>query len=156
MSHPVEIEALQDEADQRCKKRGARLTTKRKQVLAGLLHSDIALSAYDLVDYCREEHGQAIPAMSVYRMLAFLQSQYLVHKLSLANKYVACAHIRCDHDHEVPQFLICGRCQRVEEINVPKAMIKTLKRGVEEVGFELVSPQLEINCLCKGCLSETA
>ena len=93
--------------------------------------------------------------MSVYRILDFLQEQRLVHKLNLANKYVACAHITCAHAHGVPQFLICGECQRVEEINVARSTINALKRNVHEAGFELVSPQLEMNCICAACLEES-
>ena len=156
MSTAVSVDSVIDEAEQRCKEQGVRLTDKRKQVLAGLLHSDTALSAYELVDYCRTHYGHAIPAMSVYRILDFLQSQHLVHKLNLANKYVACAHITCEHDHGVPQFLICANCQRVEEITVAKGTINALERSVEEAGFELVSPQLEMNCLCRDCHEEPA
>ncbi|MFK8050523.1 MAG: Fur family transcriptional regulator, partial [Halioglobus sp.] len=129
-----------------------RLTDKRKQILSGLLLSDSALSAYELADYCKSEFGHAIPAMSVYRILDFLQSQHLVHKLNLANKYVACAHITCDHDHGVPQFLICGNCQKVSEIAVAKSTIKALERSVDTAGFRLVSPQLEMDCLCEECV----
>jgi len=152
----VNIESVLDEAELRCKEQGVRLTDKRKQVLSGLLQSDGALSAYELADYCRKAYGHSIPAMSVYRILDFLQSQHLVHKLNLANKYVACAHITCEHDHGVPQFLICGNCQRVEEISVAKSTINALKRSVDKAGFHLVSPQLEMNCLCQDCHSEPA
>ena len=151
MGNVVDVLTVINEAEQRCKEQGGRLTPKRKQVLSGLLNSDTALSAYELADYCRSEFGHAIPAMSVYRILDFLQSQHLVHKLSLANKYVACAHITCDHDHGVPQFLICRSCQKVEEISVAKATINSLRRSVEEAGFELASPQLEMDCLCQDC-----
>ncbi len=147
----VDVDSVIDEAEQRCREQGARLTEKRKQVLSGLLHSDTALSAYDLVDYCKDEYGYTIPAMSVYRILDFLQGQRLVHKLNLANKYVACSHITCDHDHGVPQFLICGKCQRVEEIRVAKATINALQRSVDKAGYKMLSPQLEINCLCEDC-----
>ena len=147
----AEIHEVISRAEQRCTDRGARLTIKRKQVLSGLLYSKGALSAYELVDFCHKEYGYAMPAMSVYRILAFLQSQKLVHKLNLANKYVACAHIACSHDHEVPQFLICGSCQRVEEVSVSKATIKSVRLSVEEAGFDLVSPQIEMDCLCHDC-----
>ncbi len=155
-SHNVlSVEPLIDEAELRCKEQGARLTEKRKQVLSGLLTSDTALSAYDLVDYCKTEFGQSLPAMSVYRILDFLQEQHLVHKLNLVNKYVACAHITCDHDHGVPQFLICGSCQRVEEISVAKSTINALERSVKDADYQLVSPQLEMNCICRNCFDES-
>ena len=38
--------------------------------------------------------------MSIYRILEFLESQQLVHKLKLTNRYVACVHITCNHEHE--------------------------------------------------------
>jgi Fur family zinc uptake transcriptional regulator len=79
-----------------------------------------------------------------------------VHKLDLANKYIACAHITCNHDHGVPQFLICGTCQRVDEITVDKSVIDTLKATIENAGFMLASPQLEMNCLCKQCSDKAA
>lgn len=140
-------------AEQHCKAHGSRLTDKRKQVLSGLLESKKALSAYELVDYCKTAFGENIPAMSVYRILAFLQDEQLVHKLKLANKFVACAHITCDHAHEISQFLICGQCQRVEEISIGKSTIKNLQKSVEQAGFHLLSPQLEMDCLCEQCMN---
>ena len=152
----TKVQAIINRAEQSCKAHGSKLTNKRKQVLSGLVQSGRALSAYELVDYCKEAYGESPPPMSVYRILDFLQSENLVHKLNLANKYIACAHISCDHDHGVPQFLICGDCQRVEEIAIGKSTINNLKRNVEKAGFHLVSPQLEINCLCNQCKDKAA
>ena len=150
------VQKIIEHAERSCREHGARLTNKRKQVLAGLLASERALSAYELADYCKSEFGDALPAMSVYRILNFLQEEHLVHKLELANKYVACSHITCDHEHEVPQFLICRQCQKVKEISVERSIIKKLQNNVEEAGFSLVSPQLEINCLCESCRAKAA
>lgn len=152
----TKVQSIINHAEQSCKAHGSKLTHKRKQVLSGLLQSNRAMSAYELVDYCKEAYGESPPPMSVYRILDFLQEEHLVHKLNLANKYIACAHITCDHDHGIPQFLICGGCQRVEEIAVGKSTISTLKRKVEEAGFHLSSPQLEINCLCNQCKDKAA
>jgi|TARA_B110000879_G_scaffold188977_1_gene252069 Fur family zinc uptake transcriptional regulator len=150
------IETVINQAENSCKAHGAKLTNKRKQVLSGLLQSDKAKSAYELVDYCKREFGETLPPMSVYRILDFLQDEHLVHKLDLANKYIACAHITCDHAHGVAQFLICSNCQSVKEITVNKSTITTLKRNVEEAGFHLESPQLEMNCLCHNCKNKAA
>ena len=99
----------------------------------------------------QKEFKEALPAMSVYRILDFLEGENLVHKLRLANKYVACSHINCDHDHETPQFLICDTCGSVKEIGIKKALIDRLKRNVEEAGYVLKSSQLELHCLCQSC-----
>jgi len=141
-------------AEDYCLEHGIRLTAKRKIVLSGLLKSKQALSAYELVDYCRDEFNQVMPAMSVYRILDFLQENNLAHKLNLANKYVACEHIACDHEHTQAQFLICVMCNKVKEINIGKSFIKELKKSATAAGFHLVCPQLEINCICNNCTQE--
>ena len=140
-------------AEHYCKEHGSRLTPKRKQVLSTLIQSEKALSAYDLIDLFEHNFGEKIAAMSVYRILEFLEKEHLVHKLSLANKYVACSHITCAHAHGVPQFLICGNCNKVKEISINKSTIEELKDNIKLAGFHLVSPQLEMNCLCNDCLS---
>ena len=119
----------------------------------GLVKSKHAMTAYELVDHCKEELDESIPAMSVYRILDFLETEKLVHKLKLANRYVACTHIACDHNHAVPQFLICTECYRVEEVDISRSTMSTLKRNVESAGFELVSEQIEVDCVCGDCAS---
>lgn len=151
-----EIQRALEHAERHCKQHGGRLTSKRKQILRGLLQSEKAMSAYELVEFCKAEFGESMPAMSVYRILDFLQDEHLVHKLNLANKYVACAHITCDHEHAVPQFLICGECSKVKEISINKSVIDELQGNVEQAGFQLVTPQLEMNCICNDCLANAA
>ena len=90
-----------------CAQNGIRLTSRRRQVLNELLASKKALSAYELVETCNNQNEKNISAMSIYRILQFLEEQHLAHKLNLANKYVACSHIMCDHEHDNSQFLIC-------------------------------------------------
>lgn len=150
------VEKIIHHAEKHCNAHGARLTSKRKHVLSGLLESEKALSAYELVDYCKTTFDENIPAMSVYRILDFLEGERLVHKLNLANKYVACSHITCDHDHAVPQFLICGECQTVKEISIAQSTMRAFKKNVEQAGFHLMSPQLEMNCLCENCMNNAA
>jgi len=80
----VNTQQIIDRAEQHCNKQGSRLTSKRKPVLAGLLQADKALSAYELLDYCKNQCGANIPAMSAYRILTFLESEQLAHRLKLA------------------------------------------------------------------------
>lgn len=150
------ITQILDRAEASCNSRGARLTEKRKRILSGLLKSRKAQSAYDLIEYMRDEFDESLPPTTVYRILDFLAGENLVHKLHLANKYVACSHISCDHTHEVPQFLICDECSNVKEIGIKKTLINTLKRNVEEAGYVLKSPQLELHCLCQDCAHQAA
>lgn len=150
------IPRILDHAEASCRASGARLTEKRKRILSGLLGSNKARSAYELIDYMHKEFDESLPPTTVYRILDFLISENLVHKLHLANKYIACSHISCDHAHEVPQFLICNQCGNVKEIGIQKPLIRTLERNVEEVGYFLQSPQLELHCLCGDCAHQSA
>ena len=141
-------------AEQKCADRGIRFTRRRKQVLAVLIKADAALSAYEIAELCDAEGDSKMPAMSVYRILDFLVSEQLAHKLNSANKYVACSHIACSHAHEVPQFLICGKCQQVKEIAISKKIIDELDIQVEKAGYSLVNSQLELECLCSKCIQQ--
>ncbi len=147
------LESVINHAEEHCKANGSRLTDKRKQVLSSLLKSEKALSAYDIVSLCESEFGESIMAMSVYRILDFLESEQLVHKLNLANKYVACSHITCSHTHGVPQFLICKDCSNVKEISMRNSTLGEIEESVEAAGFHLLTPQIEMNCLCDNCHS---
>ena len=151
-----QVDQIVDHAEQQCRSHGARLTPKRKRVLSGLLQSDRALSAYELIDIYKDQYGETMPAMSMYRILDFLREEHLVHKLSIANKYVACSHIARDHDHAASQFLICVRCQKVEEIRVSDSVVGQLQSTIEHAGFRLASPQFEIKCICDSCVATTA
>ncbi|CAA0090001.1 Zinc uptake regulation protein [Zhongshania aliphaticivorans] len=151
-----DIKQILDHAEASCRKNGVKFTQKRRRVLTGLLTSQKAQSAYELVDYMREEFGETLPPTTMYRILNFLASENLAHKLHIANKYVACSHISCGHTHEIPQFLICDNCNNVKEIGIKKTFINTLKNNVEEADYFLKSPQIELHCLCKDCATIAA
>jgi Fur family zinc uptake transcriptional regulator len=139
-----------------CARSGGRLTEKRKHVLERLLESNTPLSAYEIADAYNKVSEKSMPTMSVYRILEFLEAESLVHKLSSANKYVACSHILGGCSHEITQFLICGKCQSTKEIAVSKGIIDELGKLVDKVGYTLTNSQLELQCLCNNCSASTA
>ncbi|EWH10766.1 Fe2+/Zn2+ uptake regulation protein [Catenovulum agarivorans DS-2] len=130
---------------------GVRLTVKRKMVMVALIRVGKAVSAYELIEYCKKHDGVTLPAISVYRILAFLQSHHMVHKLDLANKFVACSHLSCGHHHQTSQFLICTDCNKVEEIEVATETITSLQSSINKAGFTLASQQLEMHGVCIEC-----
>lgn len=149
------IETVIEQAEQSCQSHGARLTKKRKLILSSLVQSGKSLSAYELIAQCKADFDESISAMTMYRVLDFLQEEKLVHKLDLANKYIACSHITCDHQHdEVPMFLICNQCNSVKETSIMRAMVDELKQRIAESSYQLVSSQLEVFCLCEQCAAE--
>jgi len=142
---------ITDVAKRECKTHGVRITLKRVNVLSLLLLSKKAMSAYELVDSYNDVFGEPVPAVTVYRVLNFLQNKNLVHKLETANKFIVCEHIGCGHTHVASQFLICKECLKVKELSVSNRKFEELKRTIEEAGFHIDTPQLEMNCICNVC-----
>lgn len=140
-----------DHAEKQCEQNSSRLTPKRKKILQELLKSKKALSAYEIADIYNKSSNESIPTMSVYRILDFLEDENLVHKLNLANKYIACAHITCNHNHSIPQFLVCRICNKVREISIDIDTMKKIEKKVQDENFNLIKPQLEMHCICKVC-----
>ncbi|PTC06512.1 transcriptional repressor [Vibrio mediterranei] len=146
-----DINDIIEHAEKRCKIRGKQLTSKRKLVLKALVHADKALSAYDLVDYCKTHFDQNIQAMSIYRILEFLESEHFAHKLNVSNKYIFCSHILCEHEHGVPQFLICSQCNKISEQIIDPNVVSGLQSHAKKEGFTVLSPQFEISGVCDEC-----
>lgn len=155
------IDQTLSQVEERLAADGKRLTPKRRVVLESLLSCQKALSAYELIDYCKQTYGLTLPAVSMYRILDFLEQQGLAHKLNLAHKYIACAHIEhlsapcgpCSNSgYGVPQFLVCTRCSKVKEVAMAPKLFDGLQSAVEDAGFALASPQLELSGVCTSCL----
>ncbi|MZI91837.1 transcriptional repressor [Vibrio sp. CAIM 722] len=147
----TKIERILNYAKDSCLTHGSHLTPKRKVILMGLIESGKALSAYELVDYCKENYSEVIPVMSVYRILEFFQQLHLVHRLHIVNKYVSCSHILDDDDNECSLFLICTKCNKVKEVHVDESMLRNLKNSINDSEFHVVTPQLELECECDEC-----
>jgi len=140
-----------ERAAEKCLQAGSKLTDKRALILNILVEADAPLSAYEIVDRYNEKSAKSMPPMSAYRILDFLVSAQLTHKLTSENKYIACTHIACSHEHKTPQFLICQKCHRVKEIDIELDIIDSLQRQVNTAGYQLVNSQLELDCLCENC-----
>ena len=147
----VDYQSVMTAAEQKCLQLGIKFTKRRKQVLSVLIEADVALSAYEIAERCNAGSDSNMPAMSVYRILDLFQEQNLIHKLDIANKYVCCAHISCSHEHDNSQFLICGSCRHVEEISLSDDAVRALQTAASAVGFNAISPQLEIKGRCSRC-----
>lgn len=142
-------------AHQHCLRSGLKLTEKREQILLLMLESKVPLSPYEVVEKYNKRHNKStggnMPANSAYRILDFLAEQNLVHKLHLANKYIACSHIACGHPHSVSQFLICSACHAVKEIMMSPELVNAIQENVDAAGFQIHQPSVELNCLCGSC-----
>ncbi|MCP4091453.1 MAG: transcriptional repressor [Gammaproteobacteria bacterium] len=129
-----------------CRKRGTRLTEQRKTVLRLLCESEKPVTAYDLLDRMRETVKNPAPP-TVYRALDFLLDQGLIHKLETISAYVGCTHP--EHPH-ASQFLICGDCGDVAEVEDP-TITKSLLAAGKAAGFSTTRPVVELLGVCGQC-----
>jgi len=148
------INEMVEVAKRECKAHGVRTTSKRINVFSLLLPSKKALSAYEIVELYKQTFNEPVPVVTVYRVLDFLERENLVHRLETANKFVACSHTSCDHQHPASQFLICKKCQKVKELSISQHKFDELKQTIEQAGFHLLNPQIEMNCICEACYAD--
>ncbi len=153
-----ELDAALERAEQHCAARGAKLTALRRQVLGLILESRVPLGAYALLDRLKPTHPGAAPP-TVYRALEFLTENRLVHRIERLNAFIgcrvgcsdACAHHGHDHDHaHAAQFLICGRCGAVEEIE-DEGVGAALAAASRRAGFRPAHATVEVEGLCRAC-----
>ena len=90
-------------------------------------------------------------AMSVYRILEFLEQHKLIHKISSVNKYAACGHIACSHGHHLPRIAVCMKCLKVEELAAATRIRTDLQEDLSAIDFHLENEQLELLGLCSNC-----
>ncbi len=148
------IERTIAQAKRLCIQHGSTLTPKRQTILLSLLQSKRALSAYELVDFCQQQFGESIPAVSVYRILDFFQRIHIAHRLHSINKFALCTHLLDDDGtNSGVVFLICKQCHQIKEQHVSRSVIESLKSEIKDDDFQVIAPQIELECLCKRCRS---
>ena len=133
-------------AEARCAARAQRLTPMRRQVLEVLLSSHRPLGAYEIIDRLQQKTRPA--PITIYRALAFLCDNGLVHRIESRNAFVACVQDHASGDPVV--FLICEKCGTVGEA-ASAAVADTIKLASRAAGFTPKTPVIEITGICAHC-----
>ena len=124
------------------------MTELRSVVYRLILEAGAPLTAYQLLDRLKEQRANAVPP-TVYRVLEFLLAQHLIHRVERLNAFVSCREGGA-HDHAV-QFLICGRCGTVAEIE-DNAVAEALQTAARRSGFQAKVATVELDGTCAACL----
>lgn len=144
------IEAALDQAVEACGRRGAHLTELRRRVLRLVMEAEGPSTAYQLLDRLKETSKRAVPP-TIYRALDFLVEQRLIHRVESLNAFVACAET--GHRHAA-QFLICGNCGTVAEIE-DRTAAKALEHAAAREGFHPRDAVVEIQGTCATCFQSS-
>ena len=152
---PDGVETLLDQAAAVCLARAVRLTEIRRLVLGLVLAADRPLGAYDLLEQIRATRGRPVAPPTVYRALDFLMEQGLIHKIERLSAFAGCRHMlesgHACHGHvHAAQFLICGKCGRVTELDDPH-ILKALLEVTRARGFSVRQTTIEAEGLCAAC-----
>ena len=145
-NHEACIAAALEIASAVCRKRELRLTPLRRRVLELVWQQHMPVGAYDLLDALRGDGRRADPP-TVYRALDFLVENGFVHRIESLNAYVGCSEP--EHAHN-GQFLICGNCSRVAEMEDP-AISKLIREKADALGFRISQQTVEVTGLCGEC-----
>ena len=144
------IEAQLERAAGLCDRRGVRLTDLRRYVLGLILRAGGPVGAYDLLDSLRAHRAGAAPP-TVYRALDFLLAQGMIHRVERLSAFVSCFGHDA-HEHAA-QFLICGGCGQVTEIE-DHAVTEALAQAASRSGFVIHGATIEAEGLCGACSAD--
>ena len=135
-----------DEAEGLCRQRGLRFTPLRRRVLEIVWNRHAPTGAYDILEALGDGKRPAAPP-TVYRTLEFLLEYGFVHKIESLNAFIGCG---IPGDTHAGQFLSCGGCRQVGELDDPE-IAELISQKAAEVGFAVTHPTVEVKGLCKDC-----
>ncbi len=134
------------EITQYCDTHHIKLTPLRLATLQVLHEQENPISAYELLRILKATHPKA-QAMTVYRILSFLEDQHLIHRITSCNAYTACG--MPTHRHHA-QLLLCDQCGHAEEIAIA-SLAETIHTVLQQHHFALSTKPTEIFGVCENC-----
>ncbi len=126
-----------------------RLPPRYRLVLETLRQSPFPLTAYGLLEMCRED-GLTTP-IQVYRILDRLIAFRLVHRIERMKAYIACQG--CHASGGETLFAICEVCGRVAEVEADAALASA-ERQVAAVGFVSSRVAVVLTGRCQACAAQ--
>jgi Fur family zinc uptake transcriptional regulator len=123
------------------------MTRLRRLVLQTLTQAGEPVKAYDLLEILRSQ-GERLTPSTIYRILDFLESQSLIHRVNSLAAYLACANGQTNA-HQ-PLLVVCAGCQKTTEVHDPE-LRNSIARRLETLGLSLTATSVEIRGLCPQC-----
>ena len=131
-----------------CKQKELKLTKLRQRVLKLIWKSHNYVKAYDLLEELKQIDPAAKPP-TIYRTLDFLIENGFIHKIQSLNAYIGCAH---PNEHKECYFLICKKCQNIEEC-CSKKIDKVVTSTTVKNNFKPNQVTFEISGVCQECIN---
>ncbi|MEW5849243.1 MAG: transcriptional repressor [Myxococcota bacterium] len=129
--------------------RGFSLTRPRRAIVSLLGRTRQLLTARELEERLAME-GEPVDRASVFRTLAVLMRQGLVHHSARLGGYVGCQlpHSSLAGHAASHHLLVCNTCRGVVEVDIPGLLKAAVGRGLE---FEPDEHAVEVPGTCRRC-----
>ena len=128
----------------RCRNQGIAITPQRLAVIRALLASEEHPSADEICAAVHRKHPH-VSLATVHRILEQFCEVGEARKVTLLHDIA-----RYDGNVEPHHHILCVRCRRVQDIEIPE--VDKLLEGRTSLGqFALLGCSLEINALCRRC-----
>ena len=128
----------------RCRKRGIAVTPQRLAVIQALLASENHPSTDQICAAVRRKHPH-VSLATVHRILEQFCEVGEASKVTLLHDVA-----RYDGNVEPHHHILCVRCRRVQDIEIPE--VEKLLEGRTSLGqFALLRCSVEIDALCRRC-----
>lgn len=144
-------QAFEEQALAALRDGGLRLTSPRVQVVRALGESNRPLTANEIHSRIAASGGR-VDSVSVYRILAALQSVGVVHRIGAVDAYYACG-LNEDRVHNT-QHLVCSECGCVDEVDLAEAVTHSVGEEADRRGFRVADIRLEVLGECAHCQSK--
>lgn len=125
-----------------------KITPLRKEILNIVLSSKIPLSAYEILHKLRKKRPKAEPP-TVYRVLDYLTSHQLIHRIDSSNKYMGCSQVENPTEHQGILFS-CKKCLNSFEFT-DAALLLYIKNFCKKNHLLMDSSLIEVKGACKKC-----
>ena len=157
MEHHPAMKPYTEQALEKLKDKGFRITKPRRLVVELLDTANKPLSAYEIKDLLVLQ-DEKVDTVSVYRILECLEENHLVHRVLATGKVRKCSLEHEEHCH-LPQedhchhLLICEKCQSTEEVHCP-GTAELVDELEKRSNFQIRSHNMEFLGLCAQCRGE--
>ncbi len=147
MSNENIYEDVIEELRKIVKQKGLKYTEQREVVLSVLLHAKEHLTAEEIYNEIKKEHGNSnIGIATVYRALSFLEEVKLITSIAFGTdgkKYESSS--KSHHDH-----LICTTCGKIIEF-MDEEIEKRQESIAKKNKFVITSHSMQLYGVCETC-----
>jgi|SRR5579862_2141284 len=120
---------------------GYRITMPRIQVIRALSDTTVALSAYAIHERIMDSGGR-IDVVSVYRILATLQTVGVIHHIGLVDGYFPCRIGDCPNKRTL--VLVADDTNFVYELSLSQTAISEIEAAARNAGYDAETIKIEL------------